>query len=142
MKVIFFIFKVCFGVSFCIFHFAATSVRKLPAYNLLIFLSFFAIYHGEICFAQALLTKYSSIPVLVATAIFSYMSGLMHFMQSLLLFKAIKVTKIARQAMNFGNSIMGKQDANIEGNEEIKNESVAYKKDKDDIVMDPTQTVY
>ena len=70
------------------------------------------------------------------------MSGLMHFLQSVLLFKAIKVTNIARQAMNFGNSIMGKQDANIEGNEEIKNESVAYKKDKDDIVMDPTQTVY
>ena len=113
----------------------------MPAYNLLIFSLFFYL-SWKICFAQALLTKYSSIPVLVATAIFSYMSGLMHFLQSVLLFKAIKVTNIARQAMNFGNSIMGKQDANIEGNEEIKNESVAYKKDKDDIVMDPTQTVY
>ena len=106
-------FQVCFGVLWCVFHISATT---------------------------ALLTKYSSIPVLVATAIFSYLSGFMHLAQALILLKAVKVTQIARQAVYLGNSIIGKQQQT--NYEETTNEAVAYAKNKDNVVMDPTQTVY
>ena len=108
-------FQVCFGVLWCVFHISATT---------------------------ALLTKYSSIPVLVATAIFSYLSGFMHLAQALILLKAVKVTQIARQAIYLGNSIIGKQQQQQSNYEEPSNEAVAYAKNKDNVIMDPTQAVY
>ena len=105
----------CFGILFCIFHISATT---------------------------ALLTKYSRIPVLVATAIFSYLSGFMHLAQGILLLKAIQVTQIARQAISLGNSIMGKHDEEQNQGNNTNKEAVVYTKSKENVVMDPTQTVY
>ena len=74
---------------------------------------------------------------MVATAVFSYVSGMMHLAHAMLLLKAIKVTQIARQALTYGNSVIGRNTSPEPENEA----SVAYQKDKE-VVLDPTQTVY
>ena len=65
----------------------------------------------------------------------------MHLAQALILLKAVKVTQIARQAVYLGNSIIGKQQQQT-NYEETTNEAVSYAKNKDNVVMDPTQTIY
>ena len=57
--------------------------------------------------------------------------------QSLWLCKAIKVTQIAREAINFGNN----EEAKTEGHQS-QEESVSYVKEKENVILDPTQTVY
>ena len=74
----------------------------------------------------------------MATAVFSYVSGMMHLAQALLLLKAIKVTQIARQAITYGNSVLGRNQQTSSSEGEV---SIAYHKDKE-VVLDPTQTVY
>lgn len=66
----------------------------------------------------------------------------MHLAQALILLKAVKVTQIARQAVYLGNSIIGKQQQQQSNYEEPSNEAVAYAKNKDNVIMDPTQAVY
>ena len=106
------------GIFLTLFHFSATSV---------------------------LLSKYNRVPALVATSVFSYVSGLLHLAQALLLLKAIKVTQIARQAIGYGNSVLGggkAQEAEAtSGSANTSAATVVYQKDKE-IVLDPTQTVY
>ena len=63
---------------------------------------------------------------------------MMHLAQALLLLKAIKVTQIARQAITYGNSVLGRNQQNSSSEGEV---SIAYHKDKE-VVLDPTQTVY
>ena len=84
----------------------------------------------------ALMSKYHHSASLVATAIFSILSGFLHLAQSLWLCKAIKVTQIAREAVNFGN--IGGDVEKAEG----PKEPVSYIKEKENVVLDPTQTVY
>jgi hypothetical protein len=105
--------QVAFGIFWCILHFSATT---------------------------ALLTKYYKIPILIATAIFSYMSALLHIAQAMLLLKAIRVTQIARQAVGFGNTISG--DGVAASATTTTETVVAYTKEQETVVMDPTQTVY
>ena len=57
--------------------------------------------------------------------------------QSLWLCKAIKVTQIAREAVNFGNNGGVKSEG-----QQNQEESVSYIKEKEDVILDPTQTVY
>ena len=67
---------------------------------------------------------------------------MLHFAQALLLLKAIKVTQIARQAITYGNSVLGRnQEAAATTSPTTDATTVAYQKDKG-IVLDPTQTVY
>ena len=88
---------------------------------------------------SALMSKYHHSASLVATAIFSILSGFLHLAQSLWLCKAIKVTQIAREAVNFGN-IGG--DEEKAGGQTNPKEPVSYIKEKENVVLDPTQTVY
>ena len=90
----------------------------------------------------ALLSEYHKVPPLVATAIFSILAGLLHLAQSVWMCRAIKVTQIAREAMNFGQSFMGGATSGPPGNVEVATEAVAYTKQKENVVLDPTQTVY
>ena len=86
------------------------------------------------------MSKYHHSASLVATAIFSILSGFLHLAQSLWLCKAIKVTQIAREAVNFGN-IGSENGAKAEGQQNPE-EPVSYTKEKENVVLDPTQTVY
>ena len=94
----------------------------------------------------ALLSKYHKVPSLVATAIFSILAGLLHLAQSIWLCRAIKITQIAREAVNFSQSIMGNTvtgTPTTSGKDaEVATEAVAYTKAKENVVLDPTQTVY
>ena len=62
----------------------------------------------------------------------------MHLAQSALLLKAIKITQIARQAITFGNNVTG----GGRGTPNEHNPTVSYRIDKENVVLDPTQTVY
>ena len=53
-----------------------------------------------------------------------------------------KMSQIAREAMNFGQSFMGGATSGPPGNVEVATEAVAYTKQKENVVLDPTQTVY
>ena len=86
------------------------------------------------------MSKYHHSASLVATAIFSILSGFLHLAQSLWLCKAIKVTQIAREAVNFGN--IGSGDGEKAEGQKKPDEPVSYIKDKENVVLDPTQTVY
>lgn len=66
----------------------------------------------------------------------------MHLAQSIVLLKAIKVTQIAREAMAFGNSIVGNQSGSSTNGPPSSGEVVSYAKEKENVVLDPTQTVY
>ena len=66
---------------------------------------------------------------------------MLHFAQALLLLKAIKVTQIARQAITYGNSVLGRNQEPAATTSPSTDATVAYQKDKG-IVLDPTQTVY
>ena len=47
------------------------------------------------------------------------------------------MTQIAREAINFGNN----EEAKTEGHQS-QEESVSYVKEKENVILDPTQTVY
>ena len=88
----------------------------------------------------ALLSKYHKIPSLVAAAIFSIIAGFLHIAQSVWLCRAVKVTQIAREAINFGNSATG--NSIEDGGSKATNDSVTFQKGSGNIILDPTQTVY
>ena len=139
IQVHFTIFVKVLNYNICLSFFLKTMARRIPPYifavtqvTLGIFL-FFSHWSAT----SVLLSKYHKDPALVATAVFSYVSGMMHLAHAMLLLKAIKVTQIARQALTYGNSVIGRNTSPEPENEA----SVAYQKDKE-VVLDPTQTVY
>lgn len=79
----------------------------------------------------ALLAKYHRIPSLVAAAIFSIISGFLHLAQSIWLCKAVKVTQIAREALNFGQPNTTTSSPENDGSKQ----NVAYETQKENVVV-------
>lgn len=80
----------------------------------------------------ALLAKYHGIPSLVAAAIFSIISGFLHLAQSVWLCKAIKVTQIAREALNFGHQ---NSPTSASPENEGSKQNVAYESQRENVVV-------